>query len=173
MGATNRLNRMQISMNDFRIGGFKISVDKEEKEVIKPKPKPKGLFSTRPKKTMETKEIKKAAPSKSVKSKEKSTPMKQAKAKIEVKEKPKSVYKSRSALKKQSVVKETKVQEPKVPSFKLPSLSASLPKSTPKPDPVPTPVITEGAYVRPQSTYSARIASYFVFVIFLYFFINF
>ena len=163
-------------MNDFRFGGFKISVDREEKEVIKSKPKPKGLFSLNgSKKTTVSKEIK--VTPKPVKSKVEKRVTTPKASKLEVKEeKPKSVYKTRSALKKKESTAAAVTKETKAPSFsfKLPSVPASLPKSTPKPDPVSSsPAIPDGAFVRPQSTYSARIASYFVFVIFLYFFFNF
>ena len=173
----------KIAMNDFSFGGFKISIDKE-KPVAEPKPKPKGLFSATTKKVNEKKEGKSKASSKLMKPKlemtkkglQKAAPLKKNNTKLEDKKKPKSVYKSRFLSTKKTVAVEKKDKgTPKKPSFslKLPSVPSTLPRSAPEPVSTSTPAVPERAFVRPQSTYSARIASYFVFVIFLYFFVNF
>ena len=177
-------------MNDFRLGGFKISVNREEEIKLKPKPKPKSLFSIAPKKDAVKASSKKSPINvkadktekvklgkKAPKAIAKSVPVKQiiTKTKAEKKEKPKSVYKPRSTLKTpvmEEVATKKSVAVPSLP-FKLPSAPASLSSSKANPAPAPAPAVSEGAFVRPQSTYSARIASYVVFVIFLYFFVSF
>lgn len=189
-----RSARVQVAMNDFRLGGFKISVNREEEIKLKPKPKPKSLFSIAPKKDAvkasskkspinvkaektEKKEVKVGKKAPKLKAISKSVPVKQiiTKTKPEKKEKPKSVYKPRSTLKTpvmEEVATKKSVAVPSLP-FKLPSAPASLSSSKANPAPAPAPAVSEGAFVRPQSTYSARIASYVVFVIFLYFFVSF